>query len=225
MIEVLSGCTVMMGVPTYYSRLLAHAGLDSDTCGNLRLFVSGSAPLSSETFAEFEVRTGHRILERYGMSETNVITSNTLAAERVPGTVGFALENTSVRVADERDQSYQILEVTPARSWYPHYLGKSVGVNLPFYWYHDLLGNRLPPHTAAAPRDRIAWVDEYRDLVNAFGSWRRGELTLRNWVGSYSGVRSFALTSIRDPLPGFLIGVRLMVSVLNLFRRRPKAGK
>ena len=103
--EALPRCTVMMGVPTYYSRLLARKELNRAMCDNLRLFVSGSAPLSNETFAEFEARTGHRILERYGMSETNIITSNTPDAERVPGTVGFAVEDTSVRVADEQDQS------------------------------------------------------------------------------------------------------------------------
>lgn len=103
--KALPRCTVMMGVPTYYSRLLARPEPDRAMCANVRLFVSGSAPLSNETFAEFEARTGHRILERYGMSETNIITSNTLDAERVPGTVGFALEDTTVRIASEQDRA------------------------------------------------------------------------------------------------------------------------
>jgi malonyl-CoA/methylmalonyl-CoA synthetase len=68
--------TVFMGVPTYYVRLLAHSGFERGTCRNIRLFVSGSAPLLADTFAEFIARTGHTILERYGMSETAMLTSN-----------------------------------------------------------------------------------------------------------------------------------------------------
>ena len=93
-------CTVMMGVPTFYTRLLALEGFSDKTCENLRLFISGSAPLLVETFAEFESRTGHRILERYGMTETNMNTSNPLDGERKAGTVGLPLPGVSVRVVD-----------------------------------------------------------------------------------------------------------------------------
>ena len=96
--------TVMMGVPTFYTRLLADAGLDRDACANMRLFISGSAPLLAETHREFEQRTGHRILERYGMSEAGMITSNPYDGERRAGTVGFALPGVNVRVADDADQ-------------------------------------------------------------------------------------------------------------------------
>ncbi|MDH5264853.1 MAG: malonyl-CoA synthase [Betaproteobacteria bacterium] len=94
--------TVFMGVPTFYTRLLAEEGLDRKACERMRLFVSGSAPLLAETHAEFERKTGHRILERYGMTETGMLTSNPLeSAGRRPGTVGLPLAGTSVRVVDD----------------------------------------------------------------------------------------------------------------------------
>ncbi len=93
--------TVFMGVPTFYTRLLAEEGLDREACARMRLFVSGSAPLLAETHAEFEKRSGHRILERYGMTETGMLASNPLAGERRAGTVGFPLPGTSVRVVDD----------------------------------------------------------------------------------------------------------------------------
>ena len=93
--------TVFMGVPTFYTRLLAEGGLDKAACSAMRLFVSGSAPLLAETHVEFEKRTGHRILERYGMTETGMLTSNPLAGERRAGTVGFPLPGTDVRVVDD----------------------------------------------------------------------------------------------------------------------------
>jgi len=92
--------TVMMGVPTFYTRLLEHPELDADRCARVRLFISGSAPLTEATFAAWEARTGQRILERYGMSETMMNTSNPLSGVRVPGTVGFALPGVAVRIAD-----------------------------------------------------------------------------------------------------------------------------
>jgi len=94
--------TVFMGVPTFYTRLLEHNGLTPARCGNMRLFISGSAPLLSETFKAFEVRTGHRILERYGMTETGMNTSNPLDDERRPGTVGFPLPEVELRVCDDQ---------------------------------------------------------------------------------------------------------------------------
>ncbi|MCZ6604210.1 MAG: AMP-binding protein [Alphaproteobacteria bacterium] len=93
--------TVFMGVPTYYTRLLARAEFDGDLCANMRLFISGSAPLLEETFAAFETRTGHRILERYGMTETGMNTSNPLDGERLPGTVGFPLPGIVLRVVGD----------------------------------------------------------------------------------------------------------------------------
>ncbi|HEY5666359.1 MAG TPA: malonyl-CoA synthase [Gammaproteobacteria bacterium] len=100
-IRFLPECSVMMGVPTYYTRLLSNAAFDRDVARNVRLFVSGSAPLLEETFAAFEARTGHRILERYGMTETNMNTSNPLEGERKPGTVGPPLPGVEVRVTND----------------------------------------------------------------------------------------------------------------------------
>ncbi|HMB47075.1 MAG TPA: AMP-binding protein, partial [Afifellaceae bacterium] len=90
----------MMGVPTFYTRLLADQRFTGDLVAHMRLFVSGSAPLLADTHVEFEARTGHRILERYGMTETNMNTSNPYEGARRAGTVGFALPGISVRVTD-----------------------------------------------------------------------------------------------------------------------------
>lgn len=100
----LARVSVMMGVPTFYTRLLNEPAFTRALCNNVRLFVSGSAPLQLETFKDFEARTGKTILERYGMSEAGMISSNPLAGERRGGTVGFPLPGISVRIADERDR-------------------------------------------------------------------------------------------------------------------------
>src|SRR5206468_12999671 len=89
--------SVFMGVPTFYTRLLAEPALDPQACRPMRLIVSGSAPLLAETHTEFERRSGHRILERYGMTETGMLTSNPLVGERRPGSVGRPLPGTEVR--------------------------------------------------------------------------------------------------------------------------------
>jgi len=100
-IQLIPQATVLMGVPTFYTRLLQQDSLSPELCKNMRLFVSGSAPLLEETFKYFDQRSGHRILERYGMSETGMLMSNPLDGERIPGTVGFALPNVSYRVCDD----------------------------------------------------------------------------------------------------------------------------
>jgi malonyl-CoA/methylmalonyl-CoA synthetase len=99
-LRLLPEATAMMGVPTYYSRLLSRPDFTRDLVGHMRLFVSGSAPLSAETHREFEARTGHKILERYGMTETNMITSNPYDGPRVPGSVGPPLPGVKVRIAE-----------------------------------------------------------------------------------------------------------------------------
>ncbi|MEP1697742.1 MAG: AMP-binding protein [Paracoccaceae bacterium] len=95
--------TMLMGVPTFYTRLLDDERLNSDLTAKMRLFVSGSAPLLAETHTAFEDRTGHRILERYGMTETNMITSNPFDGERLAGTVGYALPGTEVVITNNGD--------------------------------------------------------------------------------------------------------------------------
>ena len=93
--------TVFMGVPTLYVRLLNEPGLDQNAVRNMRLFVAGSAPLLIETFNQWQQKTGHTILERYGMSETAMLTSNPYKGDRRGGTVGFALPGVSLRVQDD----------------------------------------------------------------------------------------------------------------------------
>ncbi|MBC7500239.1 MAG: malonyl-CoA synthase [Herminiimonas sp.] len=96
--------TVFMGVPTYYVRLLADGAFNLAAWRNMRLFISGSAPLLTDTFEQFKSRTGHTILERYGMSETTMLTSNPVDGARIGGTVGLPLPGVSVRVVDADGQ-------------------------------------------------------------------------------------------------------------------------
>jgi len=100
LLRLLPGTTAMMGVPTFYTRLLAEAGLTADLARHVRLFIAGSAPLLAETHRAFEVRTGHPILERYGMTETGMLTSNPYAGERRAGTVGLPIPGVELRVAE-----------------------------------------------------------------------------------------------------------------------------
>lgn len=103
--------TVFMGVPTYYTRLLAEPMFGRESCRHMRLFTCGSAPLLPQTFAAFHARTGHEILERYGMTETGMNTSNPLDGPRRPGTVGTPLPGVSLRIVDDRDAEVPVGEV------------------------------------------------------------------------------------------------------------------
>ena len=98
--RLLPEASVMMGVPTFYTRLLSDARLTRQTTTHMRLFVSGSAPLLAETHRDWQAKTGHAILERYGMTETNMNTSNPYGGARRPGTVGLPLPGVSVRITD-----------------------------------------------------------------------------------------------------------------------------
>lgn len=100
MLEHLPASTAMMGVPTFYTRLLQDQRFTKELVSHMRLFVSGSAPLLAETHEQFEARTGHRVLERYGMTETNMTTSNPYDGERRAGTVGFPLPGVSLKITD-----------------------------------------------------------------------------------------------------------------------------
>ena len=99
-LRLMKSSTAMMGVPTFYVRLLQHPNLTRETAAGMRLFVSGSAPLLAETHRAFAEKTGHAILERYGMTETNMNTSNPYEGDRIAGTVGFPLPGVSLRVTD-----------------------------------------------------------------------------------------------------------------------------
>ena len=100
MIRLLPQASVLMGVPTFYSRLLSRPDFIRELAGDMRLFISGSAPLSAEVHREFSARTGHAILERYGMTETNMNSSNPYDGARVPGSVGFPLPGVEIRITD-----------------------------------------------------------------------------------------------------------------------------
>ncbi len=110
-IELLPRCTVMMGVPTYYTRLVASKDLDKSCLSKMRLFISGSAPLLEDTFIQFYKKTDHHILERYGMTETNIICSNPLNGERKPETVGIPLKDILLRIVDDSFNSLEIGEI------------------------------------------------------------------------------------------------------------------
>jgi malonyl-CoA/methylmalonyl-CoA synthetase len=99
-IKLMARATVLMGVPTFYTRLLQNPALTNESTRHMRLFISGSAPLLADTHRAWSARTGHAVLERYGMTETGMNTSNPYDGERVPGAVGHALPGVSVRVTD-----------------------------------------------------------------------------------------------------------------------------
>jgi malonyl-CoA/methylmalonyl-CoA synthetase len=99
-IKLMARATVLMGVPTFYTRLLQNPALNRESTRHMRLFISGSAPLLADTHREWAARTGHAVLERYGMTETNMNTSNPYDGERVAGAVGHPLPGVSVRVTD-----------------------------------------------------------------------------------------------------------------------------
>ncbi len=103
-VRLFDRATVLMGVPTFYTRLLGSGLLSKDKMNNMRLFISGSAPLLPQTWAEFEEKTGYKILERYGMTEAGMIASNPLQGERLPGTVGFALPGVTIKIINEYHQ-------------------------------------------------------------------------------------------------------------------------
>src|SRR5262249_29449554 len=99
-LELMPRATALMGVPTFYTRLLAHPGLTREAAAHMRLFVSGSAPLLAETHHDWRSRTGHAILERYGMTETGMNVPTPYEAERIAGTVGLPLPGVEVRITD-----------------------------------------------------------------------------------------------------------------------------
>lgn len=101
----LPGSTVMMGVPTHYSRLLESDAFDASTCRAMRAFISGSAPMTLQLHEQFQARTGHRVVERYGLTEGMILTSSPLDERLVPGTVGFPLEGVTLRIAEDVAES------------------------------------------------------------------------------------------------------------------------
>lgn len=142
-VAALDGATVMAGVPTYYTRLLSEADFDAAACAGMRLFISGSAPLSEQTFHQFTERTGHVIVERYGMTETGINTSNPLLGARKPASVGLPLAGVELRIVDNAGSACDSNEIGAIQV-----RGENV---FPAYW-------ELPEATAAA-FDADGWFD------------------------------------------------------------------
>lgn len=201
--------TVMMGVPTFYVRLLEDPEFTTDMCKNMRLFIAGSAPLLAETFKAFENISGHKILERYGMTEAGMITSNPYDGDRVPSTVGYALPETSARVADDKGceiprEEVGILEVK--------------GPNIfQGYWC-------MPEKTAEEFRDdgffitgdmatmdndgRISIVGRAKDLVIS-GGYNVYPKEVENVIDEVEGVKESAVIGV--PHPDFGEGVTAII--------------
>ena len=204
--------TVFMGVPTLYVRLLAEAGFSRDTCRNMRLFISGSAPLLIETFNEFRERTSHTILERYGMSETCMLTSNPYRAadgERRGGTVGFPLPGVSVRVADDKGGTCAVDEIGGIEVRGPNVFGG--------YW-------RMPEKNKEEftadgwfktgdvgkidPRGYVTIVGRSKDLIIS-GGYNVYPAEIEGYINEMPGVAESAVVGL--PHPDFGEGVIAVV--------------
>ena len=155
LLDLMPHATVLMGVPTFYTRLLASERLNREVVANMRLFISGSAPLLAETHEAFEARTGHAILERYGMTETNMNTSNPYDGKRRPGTVGLPLPGVEVRISDRESGK----EVAQGETGMVEMRGPNVFQG---YW-------RMPEKTQAEFRDDGFFITGDLGLIDEHG--------------------------------------------------------
>ncbi len=201
--------TVMMGVPTFYTRLLDNPAFTAEACRNMRLFISGSAPLLAETHREFEARTGHRILERYGMTETGMITSNPYDGERVAGSVGFALPGISVRIADEQGKELPrgetgVLEMTGPNVFkgYWQMPEKTAAEFRPDGWF--ITGDMA----AMDDEGRISIVGRAKDLIIS-GGFNVYPKEIEGEIDEIPGVKESAVIGL--PHPDFGEGVAAVV--------------
>ena len=158
LIARMSDATSMMGVPTFYTRLLDDPRFTRDLTARMRLFISGSAPLLEETHRRFEARTGHRILERYGMTETSMITSNPYEGERRAGTVGFPLPGVELKITDPETGA----ELAPGAVGMIEVRGPNVFRG---YW-------RMPEKTAAELRENGFFITGDLGMRDADGYMR-----------------------------------------------------
>jgi malonyl-CoA/methylmalonyl-CoA synthetase len=196
---LLPKATVLMGVPTFYTRLLALPDFGAADCGSVRLFISGSAPMLAETHRQFEARTGQIVLERYGMTEAGIITSNPLDGERVAGTVGYPLPGVDLRIADEQGQPL------------PHDTPGVIEIKGPNvfggYW-------RMPEKTAQEFRDggwfitgdvavqspdgRVTIVGRAKDLIIS-GGYNIYPKEIESVLDAVAGVAETAVIGVPDP--------------------------
>ncbi len=198
-IELLPRASVFMGVPTLYTRLLEQEGFDRALCGHMRLFVSGSAPLLSETHREFERRTGQAILERYGMTETVMLTSNPYEGERRAGTVGFPLPGVELRIVDNDGTPLAEDEVGHVQVRGPNVF--------PGYW-------RMPEKTAEEftddgffrtgdlgtidERGYVHLVGRSKDLIIT-GGYNVYPKEIEGWIDDLEGVKESAVIGLPHP--------------------------
>jgi malonyl-CoA/methylmalonyl-CoA synthetase len=196
---LLPKATVLMGVPTFYTRLLALQEFGAADCQSVRLFISGSAPMLAETHRQFEARTGQIVLERYGMTEAGIITSNPLDGERVAGTVGYPLPGVELRIADE--QGTPLAHDTPGviEIKGPNVFGG--------YW-------RMPEKTAQEFRDggwfitgdvavqspdgRVTIVGRAKDLIIS-GGYNIYPKEIESVLDAVAGVAETAVIGVPDP--------------------------
>ena len=196
---LLPKATVLMGVPTFYTRLLALPDFGAADCGSVRLFISGSAPMLAETHRQFEARTGQIVLERYGMTEAGIITSNPLDGERLAGTVGYPLPGVDLRIADEQGQPL------------PHDTPGVIEIKGPNvfggYW-------RMPEKTAQEFRDggwfitgdvavqspdgRVTIVGRAKDLIIS-GGYNIYPKEIESVLDAVAGVAETAVIGVPDP--------------------------
>lgn len=211
--------TVFMGVPTLYVRLLAEAGLTKDAAKNMRLFIAGSAPLLIETFTEWQKRTGHTILERYGMSETIMLTSNPYAAdkrhagqsERRGATVGFPLPGVGLRVVDDANKPLPVGEIGNIQVQGPNVFKG--------YW-------RMPEKTKEEftadgwfktgdvgkvdERDYVSIVGRSKDLIIS-GGYNVYPAEIEGYINDMPGVAESALVGVPHPDFGE-VGVAVVIA-------------
>jgi len=201
--------TVMMGVPTFYTRLLGRSDFSRDMCTNMRLFISGSAPLLADTHREFEARIGHRILERYGMTEAGMITSNPYAGERVAGTVGYPLPDVSARVVDKQGNRLPpgeagVLEITGPNVFkgYWNMPEKTAGEFRPDGWF-------ITGDIASMSEDgRVTIVGRDKDLIIS-GGFNVYPKEVESEIDDIAGVKESAVICV--PHPDFGEGVTAVV--------------
>ncbi|MEO7548501.1 MAG: malonyl-CoA synthase [Ramlibacter sp.] len=203
--------TVFMGVPTLYVRMLAESSLDREAVRNMRVFISGSAPLLLETFTAWTERTGHTILERYGMSETVMLTSNPFAGERRGGTVGFALPGVGLRVQDEDGRALPAGEIGAIQVRGPNVFKG--------YW-------RMPEKTAAEfttdgwfrtgdvgkvdARGYVTIVGRSKDLIIS-GGYNVYPAEIESTINDMPGVAESALVGVPHPDFGE-VGVAIVIA-------------
>ena len=169
-IRHLPRASILMGVPTFYVRLAAHPLLTREATAGIRLLISGSAPLLRDTFDNIHAKIGHRILERYGMTEAGMICSNPYDGERIPGTVGFPLPGVEARVCDDKGRELPrgepgVLEIRGPNLFkgYWRQPEKTAEAMRPGGWF--ITGDIA----TMAPDDRVAIVGRAKDLIIAGG--------------------------------------------------------